>query len=972
MKYFLVAAGLLLASLLPVVAFAAPIDCPAFEPVLVNCEKSTDSSGAYSISGTLRASSQSRDGSTILSGSRITVYYNRSGSVTKVTNNPAADRRGEFTKEVPFKTEGQTVSVYTYEMYPSTPTAGASSGTSRAPAPPVGRKPFCPTVKVGDKTYEGKIITEQGRNKCGYVTGGGVLGGAFPLRQAVESEAKRERKPFFLGDYNFNVPQDDWNKGESRKTTSDRVGGGTTREQSEGSLCDRRYGETPITFVCGVFGSFFSLELWWWISSWFVMIGFLITSVILALAVYAADGAIYYFVILAGQILNNPIANDGILMAWAIVRDFANIAIIFGFIAVGISTILDVAQYAASKFLARLIIAALLVNFSYFLTGAVIDSANYISVAVYNSNLFQNGCAGIAQTRVLNSPGGVLTTAGNAVISGDVRRQLCPVAQAFYKETNMSSWSDIQNMAASATRLQAAPTQYGTGESRNYFFLLVIIGILGIAFTAILAFVMMNLAYMLVVRFIVLVVLLITSPIGIAGINVPFLESAANRWWSALLGQAFFVPVMLFLLAAGITVLKGFNAMFKNIGSEQSFAQAIISLQNSRIDQGWMVGLLPVFLTFAMGVGFIFVALYIGRQITEQSDFKPLYGMAQTMAWNTLRSPILLPAVPLNLLMGLINQSRLGAWLMKDGKGWRGQLLGLIRAPYSLLAGASRQATRLGSGKKEEKGVFEAMQEEVKAGREYRAQKALDRKARGTDEEAGRAIESMEPAEAIEEYGIDHLIDLQKKGYLSSDYFKKVRDSAEVSKTDKDKLIANRFNDIMKSFNNKNWAEAAKKIEGLDETERKILFEERKELRNEKELLALLKGKTFDEIADKSSDGKAMRGLRKEAMATRIAAADDGALRDIGKSLSNKDLLELNVDQVRKLGSARALSASQIRHIYQESHDKAVTDYIRENHSEDLEGPGFKKTAPTEPQEPPPPRGTTAETPPPNPQSPAS
>ncbi|MBU6310726.1 hypothetical protein KGO06_02200 [Patescibacteria group bacterium] len=819
---------------------------------------------------------------------------------------------------------------------------------------------LCPAITVSategrpERTFVGAAIYEQGTCKCGYDTNG-LIQYATPLRLNLEDilqtkEGDGKNKNTSNLNYNFNAPADDLATGASRKTSTDVVGAGVARKvEAEVKTPDTFCENLPIgfSFLCNLISSLFNLEFWWFILGTLVWMLFLVASMMLAVAVYMADGAIYYLVIHAGVILNNTIANDGILAAWALVRDLANLTIIAGFIAVGISTILDIAQYAASKFLARLIIAALLVNFSYFLTGAVIDASNYLSVAVYNSKLFINGCSGMKQERVLSSAGAALNTAAMGAWSGDMRQQTCLVAQAFYKETNMSSWSQIQKMALTASRTQTAPSEFGTTESRGYYFMLLVIGTMGLAFTVLLAFVMVNLAYMIIVRFIVLVVLLVTSPIGFAGINVPFLESAANRWWSALLGQAFFVPVMLFLLATGITILKGFNDMFKRMGSEQSFTSALIALQNAGADMGWAVAILPVFLTFALGVGFIGVALVIGRQITEQSDFKPFYAYAQNAAWATLRTPVTIPGGLLNGVTGLLNQSKLGAWLLKDERGFMGQMKNFIRIPYQLFAGGMRQATRLGEKPKEgEKGVFETMREEAKAGKEERAEKEMEKIVRsGPPEAQARVIESMDPDEAIDRFGINKLLELQEKGHLSSDYFKKLHESAKVSEADRKSITDARFSDIMRDFGRGNWSNAAEKIEALDETERKILFEERKELRNQKELLAQLKGKTFDEIADKRSDGKAMRGLRKEAMATRISAADDAGLRSLGSSLSNKDLLELNVDQVRKLGRAGALKASQFRHIMEESRDEAVKAYIRENHAEDLVGPGTPKPA---------------------------
>ncbi|MDP2741776.1 MAG: hypothetical protein Q8O66_03790 [bacterium] len=80
--------------------------------------------------------------------------------------------------------------------------------------------------------------------------------------------------------------------------------------------------------------------------------------------------------------LNQPITTGGgviavtVIHGWAIVRDFANMFIVLGFVVIGIATILRIREYEAQKKLLPLIIVALLINFSLLICGIVIDAAN--------------------------------------------------------------------------------------------------------------------------------------------------------------------------------------------------------------------------------------------------------------------------------------------------------------------------------------------------------------------------------------------------------------------------------------------------------------------------------------------------------------------------------------------------------------------------------------------------------------------
>lgn len=73
-----------------------------------------------------------------------------------------------------------------------------------------------------------------------------------------------------------------------------------------------------------------------------------------------------------GKPNNNPVVEAG----WRVTRDLANMMVVLGFVIVGIATILRLREYEAQKLLPRLIIVAILINFSPLLCGLVIDASN--------------------------------------------------------------------------------------------------------------------------------------------------------------------------------------------------------------------------------------------------------------------------------------------------------------------------------------------------------------------------------------------------------------------------------------------------------------------------------------------------------------------------------------------------------------------------------------------------------------------
>ena len=87
--------------------------------------------------------------------------------------------------------------------------------------------------------------------------------------------------------------------------------------------------------------------------------------------------------------------NDFVNPQWGLVRDLTNMVFIVALIAIGLGTALRVTGYQAQKALPRLIIAALLVNFTLVICGFFIDAANI------TMNFFLGDAANLDQWRDL-------------------------------------------------------------------------------------------------------------------------------------------------------------------------------------------------------------------------------------------------------------------------------------------------------------------------------------------------------------------------------------------------------------------------------------------------------------------------------------------------------------------------------------------------------------------------------------------
>ena len=202
-------------------------------------------------------------------------------------------------------------------------------------------------------------------------------------------------------------------------------------------------------------------------------------------------------------------------IAWRAIRDVANMGFIFVLLYAAIQTILGVGK-DVKGLIVRVVVVAILINFSLFFTQFVIDVSNVIAITFYDAI----------------SPGALTSTApgifGNTGIADQLMNPL--------KITSL--WSP-------------------EGLNRVKGKQLLIIGIMGTIVTLITAFVLFAVALMFIIRFVVLIFVLILSPLAFVASILPQLEGQRKQWIDALIGQAVFAPIYFLLTWIVIVVAKG-------------------------------------------------------------------------------------------------------------------------------------------------------------------------------------------------------------------------------------------------------------------------------------------------------------------------------------------------------------------------------------------------------------------------------
>ncbi len=209
---------------------------------------------------------------------------------------------------------------------------------------------------------------------------------------------------------------------------------------------------------------------------------------------------------------------------WALVRDISNLAFIFGFIYIGISTILDPEKSSTKKVLAQIIIGALLINFSLFFVKFITDFANLTTVKIYNT-MTNGGTGGISIT--LAEKLGILS---------------------IYTEAKPEALAAV------------------AGSSGLPYYIMASI------FMVTAGFVFAAGAALLISRFVTLIFIMIASPILFAATAFPQTEHHASALWKKLFDTAFFAPAYLILIFISIKFLDG----LKIVTGKTSFTGALM------------------------------------------------------------------------------------------------------------------------------------------------------------------------------------------------------------------------------------------------------------------------------------------------------------------------------------------------------------------------------------------------------------
>ncbi|MHB1316598.1 MAG: zinc ribbon domain-containing protein [Minisyncoccota bacterium] len=212
---------------------------------------------------------------------------------------------------------------------------------------------------------------------------------------------------------------------------------------------------------------------------------------------------------------NLTVIND----VWKTIRDFGNMSFIFILLYQGIKMVLGLGGSDIKKVISGIVMAAIFVNFSMFVTKIVIDASNIVTLGFYNS---------------ISSAGG-----GEAIVTV-LGAQNFGFSGAFMKPLGLAGLWDTSGFNSMAN---------GFGETSSAIMFLG-----GSIFLLVTLFAFLVISLLFVMRYMAFVLLLMMSPVAFLSLALPGLLPLSKKFWDTLMGQALFGPIYMIMTWITLTI----------------------------------------------------------------------------------------------------------------------------------------------------------------------------------------------------------------------------------------------------------------------------------------------------------------------------------------------------------------------------------------------------------------------------------
>lgn len=275
----------------------------------------------------------------------------------------------------------------------------------------------------------------------------------------------------------------------------------------------------------------------------------------LAIAGVLFNWAIMNSVILFKDVIFEPI-KDGINIGWTAFRDISNIVIIGVFAFIAISIILGNKTFGDKKLVARVLVIAILINFSLLFTKMIIDASNFTAGQFYAATQ-EGGGKTLSQIIDENKPGqGASASKGTDFFSGGFAQS--GIAGQFVNFLGVTGVADTYSSLKNV------------GDKNDSGWVMLVHAIFAMLLLLGAAIVLFYGSFLLISRAVILIFLLLTSAIAFASHLIPKMSDGQfgwSAWWKSLLGSAVLAPLLMIFLYITLQIASNLQAKSGTLGS---------------------------------------------------------------------------------------------------------------------------------------------------------------------------------------------------------------------------------------------------------------------------------------------------------------------------------------------------------------------------------------------------------------------
>ncbi len=269
---------------------------------------------------------------------------------------------------------------------------------------------------------------------------------------------------------------------------------------------------------------------------------------------------------------------------WAAIRDFLNMTFIFILVFIAWQILLNKSNYNAKSNVARLVLVAILINFSLFAAKIAVDGSNIISLNIYEAMKTKGGSSADYTARGSVSAR-IMTTLG------------LPGIYSFQSAFDGNAIPGCGGVPGAILTVGF----FGT--------ILIVITIMTFLLAAILFF----------LRMLNIIVLFATSPLWVWGyvIDHPAFRKQTDAWEKNMLHVIKFPVVYMLILYGCLALFAQLNTAQTTTGKGVTFVQMVCQATTQGTNNGGIFTQLPLILNFIVVIACLFGALYYAAKETK-------------------------------------------------------------------------------------------------------------------------------------------------------------------------------------------------------------------------------------------------------------------------------------------------------------------------------------------------------------------